>query len=85
MVVHSQVCGVRLSSSLLPLVGKGGGLVCELVGKADLLSDHFDSKHTRKSVDLPLTIGGVDLYSPAVWCSASYTYLKQLDRVVQSN
>ena len=32
------------SSSLPPLVGPGGGLVCESVGKADLLSDHFDSK-----------------------------------------
>ena len=32
-----------------PLVSEGGGLVCESVGKADLLSDHFDSKH------LPLT------------------------------
>ena len=31
-----------LSSSLPPLVGGGGGLVCESVGKADLLSDHFD-------------------------------------------
>ena len=28
------------SSSLLPLVGEGGGLVCELVGKADLFSDN---------------------------------------------
>ena len=33
-----------LSSSLPPLVGGGGGLVCESVGKADLLSDHFDGK-----------------------------------------
>ena len=31
-----------MSSSLPPLVGGGGGLVCESVGKADLLSDHFD-------------------------------------------
>ena len=31
------------SSSLPPLVSEGGGLVCESVGKADLLSDHFDS------------------------------------------
>ena len=38
-----------------PLVGVGGGLVCESVGKADLLSDHFDSKKFRESVDLPLT------------------------------
>ena len=34
------------SSSLLPLVSEGGGLVCESVGKADLLSDHFDSKQS---------------------------------------
>ena len=33
-----------LSSSLPPLVGEGGGLVCESVGKAGLLSDHFDDK-----------------------------------------
>ena len=33
-----------LISSLPPLVGEGGGLVCESVGKADLLSDHFDGK-----------------------------------------
>ena len=35
-----------------PLVG---GLVCESVGKADLLSDHFDSQQSRAAVDLPLT------------------------------
>ena len=38
------------SSSLPPLVGPGGGLVCESVGKADLLSDHFDSKQSWESV-----------------------------------
>ena len=43
------------SSSLLPLVSEGGGLVCESVGKADLLSDHFDSKQFRDPVDLLLT------------------------------
>ena len=42
-------------SSLPPLVGPGGGLVCESVGKADLLSDHFDSKQSRESVDLLVT------------------------------
>ena len=41
-----------LSSSLLLLVG---GLVCESMGKADLLLDHFDGKQSRESVDLPLT------------------------------
>ena len=29
--------------------------MCESVGKADLLSDHFDRKQSRESVDLPLT------------------------------
>ena len=43
------------SSSLPPLVSEGGGLVCESVGKADLLSYHFDSKQSRDAVDLPLT------------------------------
>ena len=42
-------------SSLPPLVGPGGGLVCESVGKAGLLSDHFDSKQARESVDLLVT------------------------------
>ena len=43
------------SSSLPPLISEVGGLVCESVGKADLLSDHFDSKQFREAVDLPLT------------------------------
>ena len=43
------------SSSLSPLVNESGGLVCESVGKADLLSNHFDSKHSREAIDLPLT------------------------------
>ena len=40
-----------------PLIGGGAGLVCESVGKADLLSDHFDgiSSPCRESVDLLLT------------------------------
>ena len=41
-----------LSLSLPPFVGGGGALVCKPVSKADLLSDHFDSK---ESVGLPLT------------------------------
>ena len=43
------------SSSLPPLVSESGGLVCESVGKADLLSDHFDSKQSREAVDLLFT------------------------------
>ena len=38
-----------------PRVSEGGGLVCESVGKADLLSDDFDSKQSREAVDVPLT------------------------------
>ena len=44
-----------LSSSLLLLVGGGEGMVCESVGKADPLSDYFDGKQSRESVDLLLT------------------------------
>ena len=44
-----------LSSSLPTLVGGGGGLVCESFDKADMLSNHFDGKQSRESVDLPLT------------------------------
>ena len=44
-----------LISSFPRIVGGGGGLVCESVSKADLLSDHYDSKQSRDSVDLPLT------------------------------
>ena len=53
MLVDADTPGY--SKSLPPLVSEGGGLVCESVGKADLLSDHFDSKQSREAVDLPLT------------------------------
>ena len=43
------------SSSLPPLVSEGGGLMCESVGKADLLSDHCDLQQSREAVDLSLT------------------------------
>ena len=42
-------------SSLPPLIGAGGGLVCESVGKADLLLAHFDGKQSMDPVDLPST------------------------------
>ena len=54
-MVHSKVCSVRLGFVIPPLVSEGGGLVCESVNKADLLSDHFDSKQSMEAVDLPLT------------------------------
>ena len=37
------------------LFSEGGGLVCQSVGKAVLLSEHFDSKQYREDVDLMLT------------------------------
>ena len=37
------------------LVSEGDRLVCESVGKANLLSNYFDSKQSREAVDLPLT------------------------------
>ena len=46
--LKSDVFG--LSSSLPPLVGGGGGQLCESVGKADLLSDHFDGKRSTDRV-----------------------------------
>ena len=51
--LKSAVFGSSLS--LPPLVGPGGGLVCESLGKADLLLDHFDSRQSRESVDLLVT------------------------------
>ena len=43
------------SSSLPLLVSEGGKLARQSVGKADMLSDHFDSKQSREAVDLLLT------------------------------
>ena len=43
------------SSTLPPLVSRGGGLVYVSVGNADVLLDHFDSKESREFVDLQLT------------------------------
>ena len=41
-------------SSLPSLVSECGRQVCELVGKADLLSDDVDNKQSREAVVLPL-------------------------------
>ena len=46
-----------------PLVSEGGGLMCESVGKAHLLSDHFDSKQSKEAVDLPLTCQPSDSFT----------------------
>ena len=53
--LKSAVFGSSSDSSLPSLIGVGGGLVCESVGKADVLSAHFDGKQSRDPVDLPST------------------------------
>ena len=55
LTLKSAVFGSSLDLSLPPLIGVGGGLVCESVRKADLLSAHFDGKQCRDPVDLPST------------------------------
>ena len=57
--LKSAVFGSSLDSSLPPLIGEGGGLVCESVGKADMLSAHFAGKQSRDPVDLPLHLQSV--------------------------
>ena len=53
--LKSAVFGSSSDSSLPILIGVGGGLVCESVGKAEMLSAHFDGKKSRDAVDLPST------------------------------
>ena len=48
----SVVFGSSSDSSLPPLIGAGCGLVCESVGKADMLSAYFDGKQSRDPLDL---------------------------------
>ena len=71
------------SSSLPPLVSEGGGLVCESwtgVSKADMLSDHFDSKQSREVVDLPLTCHPSPSFTTfAFWSRAVRHLLLNLD------
>ena len=49
--LKSAVFGSGSDSSLPPLMWAGGGLVCESVGKADMLSAHFDGEQSRDPVD----------------------------------
>ena len=53
--LKSAVFGSSSDSSLLPLIGAGGDLVCESVGKADMLLAHFDEKQSMDPVNLPST------------------------------
>ena len=52
------------SSSLPPLVSEHGGLVCESVGKADLRSEHFESKQSRLLICCTLIIIHLLVLSP---------------------
>ena len=47
--------GSGSDSSLPPLTTDGGGLVCESIGRAVMLSANFDEKQSRYPVDLPST------------------------------
>ena len=53
--LKSAVFGSSSNSFLPPLIGVGGSLVCESVGKAEMLWAHFDGKQSRDLVDLPST------------------------------
>ena len=53
--LKSAVFGSSLNSSLPPLTGGSGGLVCWSVGKEEMLSTHFDGKQSSDPVDLPST------------------------------
>ena len=57
MVVDREVGCVRFKFGFVSstLIWADGGLVCESVGKADMLSAHFDGKQSRDRVDLPST------------------------------
>ena len=54
-MVLSKDWGVRLEFVIASDVSEDGGLVCESVNRADLLSDHFDSKQFKEALDLPIT------------------------------
>ena len=53
--LKSAVFGSSSDSSLPPLIGACDGLVCESVGKADMLSANFNGKQSRNPVDLSST------------------------------
>ena len=67
-----------LSSSLPPFTDGGDGLVCESIGKVDLLSDYFDSKQSR--VDLTITCN-LSFYSLTTFAIRSYSRTSRNKRV----
>ena len=73
--LKSTVFSSSSDSSLPPLIGAGGGLVCESVGKADMLSAHFDGKQSRDPVDLPSTCHPSPSLTTFVFRSREVKYL----------
>ena len=55
LTLKSAVFSSSLDSFLPPLIAVGGGVVCESVGKVDMLSAHFDGKQSGDPLDLPST------------------------------
>ena len=53
--LKSAVIGSSSDSSLPPLNGSGGGLVCESVGKTEIQFSNFNGKQSWDPVDLPST------------------------------
>ena len=53
--LKSTVFGSSSDSSLPLLIGASGGLVCESVGKAEMLYAYFDGKQSRNPVYVPST------------------------------
>ena len=52
-MVYPEVCCVRLKFGFVspPLIGTGGGLVCESIWNGVMLLAHFDGKQSRDPVD----------------------------------
>ena len=46
----AYVCCVWHEFVIITFVGGNGELVCESIGRADLLTDHFDGKQSRAAV-----------------------------------
>ena len=62
--LKSAVFGSSSDSFLPPHIGEGEGLVCESVGKVDMLSAYFDGKQSRDPVDLPSTCPPSPSFTP---------------------
>ena len=71
--LKSAVFGLSLSLPLL--VNECGRLVCESLGRADLLLDYFDSKQSKEAVDLLLTFRSSPSLTTFVFLSRGVRHL----------